>query len=69
MICSLCGGHVTWRGPMVALTHTQCGSCGGINCQEVVNDSSEEEVDSEPCSVCFDRECNGECMGDGGMGG
>ncbi len=33
MICEQCGGRVTWRGPMSALTHTQCESCGGINCQ------------------------------------
>lgn len=33
MICSNCGGEVTWRGPWSALTHTQCGSCGGIGCQ------------------------------------
>lgn len=33
MICERCGGLVTWRGPLSALTHTQCESCGGINCQ------------------------------------
>lgn len=34
MICSLCGGQVIWMGPLVNLTHTQCQSCGGVNCQE-----------------------------------
>lgn len=33
MECEQCGGLVTWRGPMSALTHTECNSCGGRNCQ------------------------------------
>jgi hypothetical protein len=39
MICSICGGEVTWRGPLSALTHTQCGSCGRKNCQEVSDEA------------------------------
>lgn len=39
MTCSICGGRVTWRGPITNLTHTECESCGRHNCQEV-----EEEV-------------------------
>ena len=35
MECELCGGLVTWRGPLSALTHTECGGCGGQNCQVV----------------------------------
>jgi hypothetical protein len=35
MICSYCGGLVTWRGPLSNLTHTQCENCGRQNCQEV----------------------------------
>lgn len=35
MICSRCGGHVEWKGPLINLTHTECASCGGINCQIV----------------------------------
>lgn len=35
MTCSLCGGYVEWKGPLVSLTHTECHDCGGINCQEV----------------------------------
>lgn len=44
MKCTRCGGLVTWRGPILALTHTQCESCGGINCQVV----AEEHV----CETC-----------------
>jgi DnaJ-class molecular chaperone len=33
MKCSICGGLVTWRGPLTDLTHTECNDCGGINCQ------------------------------------
>lgn len=32
MKCELCGGLVTWRGPLSALTHTECERCGGQNC-------------------------------------
>jgi len=42
MICSICGGEVTWRGPLSALTHTQCGSCGEKNCQEVSDEADGE---------------------------
>lgn len=35
MQCERCNGVVTWRGPLSNLTHTQCESCGGINCQRV----------------------------------
>ena len=33
MQCGLCGGLVTWRGPLNALTHTECESCGKKHCQ------------------------------------
>ena len=44
MQCELCGGLVTWRGPLSALTHTECESCGGQNCQvaEPVADDTDE---------------------------
>lgn len=50
MICSYCGGNVTWRGPLSALTHTQCDSCGGVNCQEVepVEDETTDEQEQQP---------------------
>ncbi len=49
MICELCGDHVTWRGPLVALTHTECAKCGGLNCQvpEHGEDDSEPNDDGE----------------------
>lgn len=43
MQCSQCGGLVTWRGPLSALTHTECGQCGAQNSQV---------VEPEPCSMC-----------------
>ena len=47
MICSYCWHWtVTWRGPLSALTHTECSNCGGQNCQ-VVDDESQEETDTE----------------------
>lgn len=51
MMCSLCGGLVTWRGPLVALTHTQCDSCGERNCQ-VVADADDEYMENERCPFC-----------------
>lgn len=41
MQCERCGSLVTWRGPFSALTHTECESCGGINCQVVEPEPSE----------------------------
>lgn len=43
MTCSLCGGLVTWRGRLSALTHTQCAKCGEKNCQIVESYSIEDE--------------------------
>lgn len=40
MQCELCGGLVTWRGRLSALTHTECERCGGQNCQ--VSDGVDE---------------------------
>lgn len=34
MNCQLCGGYVEWKGPITALTHTECASCGSVDCQE-----------------------------------
>ena len=58
MICSICGsGNVEWKGPLVALTHTECADCGGTNCQEVeeyypeeYEEENEEAAEEEtPC--------------------
>lgn len=46
MICSICGGHVTWRGPLIALTHAECASCGAINSQISEDDFSEDDSDA-----------------------
>ena len=45
MKCSVCGGYVEWKGPLLNLTHTECSECGGINCQE-------PEVENVNCSGC-----------------
>jgi hypothetical protein len=51
MICARCGSSsVTWRGPIANLTHTECGSCGGRNCQVF----EDELGDGGPCALCAD---------------
>jgi hypothetical protein len=45
MQCERCNGEVTWRGPFSALTHTECGSCGGINCQRVTPQDDPDDSD------------------------
>jgi DnaJ-class molecular chaperone len=45
MECSLCGGYVEWKGPLTALTHTECHGCGAVNSQT---------PEDEEC-----RECDG----------
>lgn len=54
MTCSLCGGYVEWKGPLVNLTHTECHGCGAINCQEV--EQCDEEPDEEPDFTLDDLE-------------
>lgn len=50
MTCKFCGGYVEWKGPLVALTHTECSGCGCVNCQEIEDDEPEgaEVSDDEP---------------------
>lgn len=44
MIRSVCNSpNVTWRGPLTALTHTECGDCGATNCQQAEAYEPEEE--------------------------
>lgn len=45
MQCSQCGGLVTWRGPLSAVTHTECQGCGAINSQL-------DEGDPIECETC-----------------
>lgn len=33
MHCRHCGGVVVWKGPLSALTHTECTQCGATNSQ------------------------------------
>jgi hypothetical protein len=47
MQCDLCGGLVTWRGPLSALTHTECENCGGQNCQVAQQPEEAEEPQPE----------------------
>ena len=51
MKCSICGGYVEWKGPLSNLTHTECASCGGKNCQEVEPkpECDEDELLVEQC--------------------
>lgn len=34
MTCRSCGGACVWRGPLSALTHTECTQCGAVDNQE-----------------------------------
>ena len=45
MQCERCNGEVNWCGPFSALTHTECSSCGGINCQRVALEEESDEPD------------------------
>ena len=45
MQCERCNGEVTWRGPFSDLTHTECSSCGGINCQRVAGQDEPDDSD------------------------
>lgn len=48
MICSkCCSDSVEWKGPLVNLTHTECGRCGAINCQVVYVEKQEEDEEEE----------------------
>lgn len=53
MVCERCGGEVIWKGPLVALTHTECKRCGAINSQV-----TEDEPEEEASRIC--RECGAE---------
>lgn len=56
MTCSICGGLVIWMGPLTALTHAECRSCGGWNCQEVDSPPDEKEEDGDPDYTLDDLE-------------
>jgi phage FluMu protein Com len=54
MQCSQCGGLVTWRGPLSALSHTECHECGAVNSQ--LYDGTYIENHCPECGE-FDSEC------------
>jgi len=60
MQCSACGGHVTWRGPLSSLTHTECARCGRQNCQLEEGSSYHDE---EGCIECNWGEMPCHCTG------
>jgi len=43
MTCKFCGGYVEWKGPLTALTHTECEGCGCVDCQE-----EDWDIDADP---------------------
>ena len=47
MICNICGGEVIWKGPLSALTHTECQHCGEINCQIIEEPEPEQESEQQ----------------------
>lgn len=47
MICTFCGGEVTWRGPITNLTHTECNQCGAANCQIMDEPNEDDEEDED----------------------
>lgn len=51
MDCMNCGGLVIWKGPITALTHTECQKCGGINCQDTGADPDDELFDEDDMPV------------------
>ena len=55
MICAGCGGSVEWKGPLSALTHTECEACGAIDNQEPETAAEEEleppETTEEPAGM------------------
>ena len=52
MVCERCGGEVTWRGPITALTHTECAACGARNSQKTVDEDEDEDEDEWGCDHC-----------------
>ena len=50
MICAYCFGQVTWRGPLSALTHTECNDCERTNCQQAAEtpDDPQDDEEQEP---------------------
>jgi hypothetical protein len=47
MRCYICGGAVVWRGPLTALTHTECLKCGGENTHAIDEDAIDHPPEGE----------------------
>lgn len=47
MQCKHCGGVVVWKGPLTALTHTECTRCGATNSQVAEPDAEDQRYDFE----------------------
>lgn len=45
MHCKHCGGVVIWKGPLSALTHTECTQCGATNSQMPVELADDADTD------------------------
>ena len=59
MKCASCGGLVSWRGPLAALTHTECDRCGRRNCQEA-DEYGNDPIGDRIVNCCFpDCGCDG----------
>lgn len=63
MICSKCGSHsVEWKGPLMNLTHTECGECGGTNCQVPEHQEEDYETGYAEGETCNRNGCDGVIM-------
>ena len=71
MQCSICGGLVIWKGPLVNLTHTECQQCGAMNSQIAEEPDFDEDPGTEYCecqnSPSEEEECSGICDACGGI--
>lgn len=65
MICAHCNGQVTWRGPLSALTHTECESCGRQNCQRVDPDWHDYDDEDEAFGVEVNQAMLADKLADG----
>jgi hypothetical protein len=61
MICARCHTPtVTWRGPLTALTHTECSKCGGVDIQSPDDFDYLDEPDE--CPNCGGESVTYDCI-------
>ncbi len=61
MTCIHCNGLVEWKGPLASLSHTECLSCGNINCETPEDRAAADcllcegfgEIDGDECAQCL----------------